>query len=67
MMAVGEFLKTHYHQPSDDTSRPVDWETAVRYIRMNAALVFDVANAPERPRWNKGDFFGVLFEGYGAK
>ncbi len=65
--AVLDFIRTHYHRPSDDTTRPVDWETAVRYVHMNAAMTLEIANAPDRPRWNEGDFFGLLFEGYGAK
>ncbi len=27
----------------------------------------EIADAPERPRWNKGDFFGTLYGGLGAK
>ncbi len=26
-----------------------------------------LADGDTRPSWNKGDFFGVLFGGYGAK
>ena len=26
-----------------------------------------LTDAPERPRWNKGDFFGVQFGGRGAE
>jgi len=65
--AVRDFVANHYHSPSDDTSRPVNWDTALRFVKMNAEMVLDIANAPARPRWNKGDFFGVHFNGYGAK
>jgi hypothetical protein len=27
----------------------------------------EIADAAERPRWNKGDFFGTLYGGLGAK
>jgi len=65
--AVAEFRKKHYHRPSDDSSRTVNWDLANRYVRMNAEMILDIANAKERPRWNKGDFFGVMSNGYGAK
>jgi hypothetical protein len=65
--AASDFLRNHYHRPSDDTSRPFNKEAASRYIRMNAEIILGIANAEERPRWNKGDFFGVLFGGFGAK
>jgi hypothetical protein len=65
--AVADFLKNHYHRPSDDSSRPVHWDSATRFTRMNAMMTFDIANAAEKPRWNKGDFFGVLFGGHGAR
>lgn len=65
--AVADFLRTGYHKPSDDASRPVNWEAGARYIRMNAEIILDIANTRERPRWNKGDFFGVMSGGYGAR
>jgi len=65
--AVSEFGRKHYHRPSDDSSRPVKWDVARRYVRMNAEIIQEIANAPERPRWNKGDFFGVMSNGFGAR
>lgn len=56
-----EFLKTHYHQPSDDLSRPVDWSSAERFARANVRIGYTVAEAKERPTWNEGDFFGEKF------
>ena len=51
----------NYHQPSDDLSRPVDWDSAVRFARANARIGYAIANEDERPAWNEGDFFGEKF------
>ncbi len=64
---VRDFRKNHYHLPSDDTSRKVHWESALRFAQMNAELTMMIANAPEKPRWHKNDFFGLMFDGYGAR
>lgn len=61
------FLDNHYHQPSDQIDLPIDWASAAKFTRVNIAAVRAIADAEERPRWNKGDFFGVQFQGYGAK
>ena len=60
------FQKTHYHQPSDDMNLPFKWGAATRFVALNLAIARDLADAPERPHWNKGDFFGTLYKGYGA-
>ena len=54
-------LRTHYHQPSDDLSRPIDWDSAVRFARANVRIGHAVADQDERPTWNAGDFFGDKF------
>lgn len=54
-------LQTHYHQPSDDLSRPVDWDSAVRFARANVRIGHAVAEKDQRPTWNDGDFFGEKF------
>ncbi|AVP96608.1 hypothetical protein C7S18_05055 [Ahniella affigens] len=58
-----EFLRTHYHQPSDDLRLPVVWSDAARMARLNARIVELVANNPVNPRWKDGDFFGRRFGG----
>lgn len=65
--AVLGFLRAHYHKPSDDATHPVHRDAATRYVRLNAELVHAIADADEKPRWNKGNFFGLLFDGHGAK
>jgi len=56
-----EHLKTHYHQPSDDLSRPIDWDSALRFARANVRIGHAVAEEDARPTWNDGDFFGEKF------
>ncbi len=59
--AMDDFLKTHYHKPSDDMNLPFNWDAAVRFTTVNAEVARTVANQPERPTWNDGDFFGDTF------
>jgi hypothetical protein len=59
--AFQEHLAIHYHRPSDDASRPVDWESALRFARANVRIGSAIANAGIRPQWNQGDFFGERF------
>ncbi|MDH4109303.1 MAG: M28 family metallopeptidase [Gammaproteobacteria bacterium] len=54
-------LQTHYHQPSDDLSRPIDWDSALRFARVNVRIGHAVAQQDGAPTWNAGDFFGEKF------
>lgn len=58
-----EFLENHYHKPSDDVSLPIRYDDVARFAELNYFIARDIANAPVRPRWNEGDFFGDLFAG----
>lgn len=59
--AFREFLATHYHQPSDDMSRPFDWPSALRFARANVRIGLAVADDNMAPRWLADDFFGTKF------
>lgn len=56
-----DFIRNHYHEPSDDSSRPVDWSSAVRFARAHARIGYAIAMGGPRPRWNEGNFFGERF------
>lgn len=56
-----EFLSTHYHQPSDDLSRPVDPASVERFTKANVALGYLIANDAVAPSWKPGNFFGKTF------
>jgi hypothetical protein len=57
----GEFLAKHYHQPSDDLTRPVDPGSVERFTRANVALGNLIASDATPPRWKPGNFFGTTF------
>lgn len=58
-----QFRETHYHQPSDDLTLPMDYATAADLARVDLRILLDAANAPNRPRWSAGDFFAEKFSG----
>lgn len=58
---VREYLKNHYHQPSDDISLPLHYPTAAAFTRMHVRMVMELAEAQDRPRWNRRDFFAEKF------
>lgn len=55
------FLKTHYHSPSDDLYQPFNWTAAYNFTQVNFAIGLEVANAAQRPMWNADSFFGKTF------
>ncbi|MEP9401365.1 M28 family metallopeptidase [Sphingomonas sp. VNH70] len=65
--AIADFLEHRYHQPGDDMHQTFDWTAGRMFVQINHDIALDLANADERPKWNKGDYFGVLYNGYGAK
>jgi len=58
---VRDFLRTHYHMPSDDLGVAFDADSAERFTRANLLIGLEVANRAARPRWNEGDFFGARY------
>ncbi|MGT2514510.1 M28 family metallopeptidase [Sphingomonas panni] len=65
--AVADFLEHRYHQPGDDMRQTFDWTAGRMFVAINHDIALDLADADARPRWNKGDYFGLLYNGYGAK
>ncbi|OSZ69430.1 aminopeptidase [Sphingomonas sp. IBVSS2] len=67
--AYDDFMKNHYHQPSDEIGQlpAIDWESGVRFVDVNYRIAREIADGAERPVWNKGDFFGLTYNGPGAK
>jgi len=56
-----DFLRERYHQPSDDVAQPIHYPSLAGLARVNARILRAVADAPARPAWNPGDFFGSRF------
>ncbi len=48
-----------YHSPADDLQQPWVPEAAAKFNAFYAALVKEVANAPERPHWSEGSQFAT--------
>ena len=58
---INAFYDDHYHQVSDDLSRPVHWDSARRFARACARVARRLAMDDDAPTWNEGDFFGEKF------
>ena len=56
-----QFLREHYHRPSDDLALPFSSEGAQDFVRTALALGLIVATDDDAPRWKHGDFFGQRF------
>ena len=55
------FLSGAYHHPNDDMAQPIDWDSGARFARLNYLIARQLADAPQRPLWYKGDYFGDAF------
>ena len=62
-----DWLRNIYHSPRDDMSQRFDFASGARYAETNLRLVRAIANAPQRPTWTDGDFFGKTFGRGGRK
>jgi Zn-dependent M28 family amino/carboxypeptidase len=59
---VQQWRAATYHKQQDNfEGGTFDWAAGVQYARLNFLIGYQVAQAPARPTWNKGDFFGVRF------
>ncbi|MCA0893619.1 M28 family metallopeptidase [Microbulbifer agarilyticus] len=56
-----QFLRNHYHSPSDKADTGVNYVAAQQFAEVNYAIARKVADSAQKPRWNRGDFFGELF------
>ncbi|MCT8003902.1 M28 family peptidase [Sphingomonas sanguinis] len=61
--AVEDFMNHRYHRPGDEIDQGIDWSQGPRFVSVNYAIAREIADAPERPVWNKGDYFGTLYKG----
>lgn len=49
-----QWYAERYHRPSDDVNQPIDFAAAAKFNRFFEALVEQVVNAGEKPRWMPG-------------
>lgn len=55
------FIRHHYHQPSDSMNLPINFEAGKTFTLVNFEIGREIANSKQRPRWHEGDYFGELF------
>ena len=58
-----EFLRSRYHRPSDEADEQINYIAAQQFAEVNYAIAREVTDAEQKPRWNRGDFFGDLYRG----
>lgn len=56
-----DFMQTHYHGATDDQNLHFDTESAGRVATANFMISLEIANAEQRPKWHRDDFFGNLY------
>jgi hypothetical protein len=56
-----DWLREVYHTVRDNPDQKIDYPSGARWADANRRLVLSIANGRERPRWNRGDFFGETF------
>jgi Zn-dependent M28 family amino/carboxypeptidase len=56
--AIRNFMRSHYHQVSDDISLPFDWNAAAKFAKLNYLIAREIADADEAPRWYAKDRYG---------
>jgi Peptidase family M28 len=61
------YLAKTYHSPQDDLTQKIDWNAGARYALLNYRISRAMADAPQRPMWLKGDYFGDLFDPRGRR
>jgi Zn-dependent M28 family amino/carboxypeptidase len=53
------WMENTYHSPQDDMNQPnLDFDAAAKFARFTFLCGYYVTQDPQRPTWNKGDFFG---------
>jgi len=55
------FMQVHYHGATDDKQLRFDRESAGRVATANLMIALEIANAEQRPKWVKDDFFARLY------
>ncbi|MBF9252737.1 M28 family peptidase [Pontibacter sp. 172403-2] len=59
---VKAWREKYYHKPQDDINGIFDFDAGRKYAQLNFLIGYLVAQNPEKPTWNKGDFFGRRFD-----
>ncbi len=54
---VKVFRENHYHKPSDELNNSFVWSAGRKFAQLNFLVGYIVAQTPQRPTFNIGDFF----------
>jgi len=52
-----DWLKSRYHEPSDDLNQPVNKSAAGKLEDVMSALMLQLADTPTKPAWKQSSFF----------
>jgi Peptidase family M28/PA domain len=56
---ANKWMDDTYHEPNDDMNQPnLDFTAAAKFAQFSFLCGYYVAQDPQRPTWNKADFFG---------
>ncbi|MEM9879926.1 MAG: M28 family peptidase, partial [Pseudomonadota bacterium] len=55
--ALNDFLSSHYHKPSDDLTRPINWQSAATFSDVHVDILRRLAQDTSDVRWTQGSFF----------
>jgi hypothetical protein len=56
---ASKWMDDTYHEPNDDMNQPnLDFDAAAKFAQFTFLCGYYVAQDPQRPTWNKPDFFG---------
>jgi hypothetical protein len=42
-------------------NQPLNFDAAVQFMQIDFLVGYDIAQDPQRPKWEPGDFFGEHF------
>jgi hypothetical protein len=60
-VALDAYQADRYHRVADDMSQKFVWQAGAKFAKLNYLIAREIADAPESPRWYKGDYFGDKF------
>ncbi|MCW9017210.1 MAG: M20/M25/M40 family metallo-hydrolase, partial [Kangiellaceae bacterium] len=56
-----DFYRNHYHQPTDNTSLPINYDAGADFTKISLDALKTIGNDAAAPSWNEGSFFGKAF------
>ncbi|MEE4244888.1 MAG: M28 family metallopeptidase [Kangiellaceae bacterium] len=57
-----EFFAEHYHQETDESTLPINYQSGAIFTQVNYLIGDNIANSDQLPRWHENNFFGELYK-----